>query len=109
MLPRKNRIKRALFEEIIEKSRVLHGNYFTLRLYKKSEGEPQFTVVVSKKIAKTAAKRNLLKRRVRAAIQSLIKDIKKPIAGVFFLKKEITTAKFIDVKEEIERVIMKSL
>ncbi len=114
MLPRKNRVTKAFFEEILEKSLCVHTPLFSFRFRKLQPGqENKFTVVVSKKVAKTSVERNLLKRRSRAVIQDTTRDDlrnrKFGIAGVFFLKKEASAASFNLLKEEIQRVIIEVL
>ena len=114
MLPRKNRVTKAFFEEILGKSLCVHTPLFSFRFQKlKPDKENRFTVVVSKKVANTAVKRNLLKRRFRAVLQDLIKNNlrnrKSGTAGIFFLKKEVSETKFSLVKEEIRHVIMETL
>ncbi len=114
MLPRKNRVTKAFFEEILGKSLCVHTPLFSFRFQKLKLSEaPRFTVVVSKKVAKTSVKRNLLKRRFRSSIQDLIRKNSKRNEfngqGIFFLKKEAVEVKFSELKEEIQRVIIKTL
>jgi ribonuclease P protein component len=68
MLKRIERIRRAGFKKIAE-GRATHTPLFTLRMLPSDAGHRQFSVVVSKKVAKTAVARNALRRKVYAALQ----------------------------------------
>jgi ribonuclease P protein component len=114
MLAKKNRISTPFFEQVLKKSRVVHTPLFSVRIQNlKSTNSSiptasRFAVVVSKKVAETAVKRNLIKRRVRAVLEDILKKnkFKNPIAGIFFIKKEALVTNFTDLKTEIKRVIM---
>ena len=59
-----------------------------------------FSVVVSKKVAKTAVSRNANKRRVREAIKKTL-NIKQGFSFVLFIKKDLKTNTFKDLSNEI--------
>ena len=51
------------------------GPLFTTSLKKKGDSPPVFMVIVSKKVSNRAVDRNLIKRRVRAILTPLLKDL----------------------------------
>jgi ribonuclease P protein component len=103
MLPKKNRVKRDQFELMLAKGSLYHGPFFSVRMKKNTKREPfSFAVVVSKKIAKTAVGRNLLKRRVRAVIEERFRSrMDEPLSLIFFMKKEAASLPFSDLKKQI--------
>ncbi len=114
MLPRKNRVPKAFFEEILGKSLCVHTPLFSFRFKRLNQNtESSFAVVVSKKVAKTAVERNLLKRRIKSIVQDFLKNNPKKeklnLGGIFFLKKGVEKTKFFDLKAEVQRVIIDTL
>lgn len=66
------------------------------------EGMPRFGVVISKKTEKSAAKRNLVRRRVKEVLRSLIPTITPSnLDVVFLLSSNAVTLPFARLKEEI--------
>jgi ribonuclease P protein component len=100
MLPKENKIKRAAFDELLKKGRVYHSSFFSLRATKTSDKLTKASFVVSKKVANTAIKRNLLRRRGYAAIKGFIEGNPGLILA-FFLKKEAASLPFLEYKKEI--------
>jgi len=74
---------------------------------KKPFSEPQFTCVVSKKTAAKAADRNRLKRRCRAALQSLLDDVDSPVIVVAHPKKTVLDAPPGDLKASLRSLLVK--
>ena len=75
MLPRNRRAHKELFAVLQKNSgKVYRGECFSLRVVDRQQQQTQtvFAVVVSKKAAKKAVVRNRLKRRIRAAIKDII-------------------------------------
>jgi|GEM_PF-383309 ribonuclease P protein component len=68
----------------------------------------RFTVIVPKKAVKLAVRRNRIKRIVREAVRSLIKE-NKVFDGdmVIIVKKDISFLKSYSVKAEIEKILRK--
>jgi len=86
----------------MEKGNVVYGSFFILRYLKQKLGEYAF--VAPKKIAKTAVKRNELRRKGYNILR--LYDLK-PFAGIFFYKKEALNATNIDIKKDIEIILKK--
>ncbi|MFA6190689.1 MAG: ribonuclease P protein component [Candidatus Staskawiczbacteria bacterium] len=113
MFPKKNRILKREFDELMKNSRVFHSESISLRLMKKAkETLPKFAFVVSKKVAKNATDRNKMKRKGFHALREIIFPdtiIKmKGCMGAFFFKKEGKETKFDELKNEIEGLLKKS-
>jgi len=110
MLPKKNRIKRIEFPSQKTRGFGVHGKYITLYFYntKNNDSNSRFSVVVSKKTAKKAVDRNLLKRRAYASIKNIVLDVKKPITCVLYIKKSAREAPPQNLKLDIEKTFKKS-
>lgn len=68
--------------------------------------EPRFACVVSKKVAKRAVDRNLIKRRGREAVRdALKKSAAAPASYVFYAKKEALGAPYRDIAAEIRKLL----
>lgn len=78
MLSKKYRILTKEFDEIYKKKKRIVGSGFHILVnYPTSEiTNPKFAFVVSKKIFKSAYKRNTIKRKFRVAVYNLLKQNK---------------------------------
>jgi ribonuclease P protein component len=103
MLSKKKRITKDTFQTIMEKGSIVSGSFFLLRYLK--QPSPAYAFVAPKKIAKTAVKRNSL-RRIGYNILRLY-DLKS-CAGIFFYKKEALSATSLDLKKDIEIILKKT-
>ncbi|MFA6354940.1 MAG: ribonuclease P protein component [Candidatus Paceibacterota bacterium] len=102
MLSKKKRVTKEIFQLILKKGIVVSGSFF---LFKYIPFErPSYSFVVSKKMVKTAIKRNFLRRR---GYNILKQNNLKPIAGVFFYKKEAINVENIRLKKDIENILEK--
>ncbi len=72
-----------------------------MRIQIKELRPSQISFVVSKKVAKTATARNLLKRRGYSISQRIIRDYPQGALLVFFLKKESIPLSFKNYEKEI--------
>jgi len=86
----------------MDKGSIASGSFFLFRYLKQSE--PQYAFVAPKKIAKTAALRNSLRRKGYNIIR---KYSLKSFAGIFFYKKEAIKASPIELKNDIEFILRK--
>jgi ribonuclease P protein component len=112
MFPKKNRISKREFDELMKNSRVFHSESISLRLTKKAkETLPKFAFVVSKKVAKNATDRNKMKRKGFHALREIIftdEIVKmKGFMGAFFFKKEGKEIDFEKLKMEIGGLLEK--
>ncbi len=69
MLPKQQRLTRS-FSTVFQKGAKLHTPFFVVRAVPAYDEIPRLAVVVSKKTAKTAVKRNRIRRRLIAAAEA---------------------------------------
>lgn len=107
MLPRKHRLSlRKNFQAKNLEERLIQGKYFGLKIIKQeARTEPRFAIIVSSKIAKKATQRNRIKRLLREAIRSILKDIKKGHNAVILTKKQAATANLSELKSSLKRAL----
>lgn len=107
MLPRKNRILKHDFPAPKRQGSRVFSPLFSGTFYK-NEGEVRIAVVVSKKTAKTAVIRNLIRRRFYEILHPNIKSFTQQGFLVFYPKKETATVDFSALKIEIESALRKA-
>jgi ribonuclease P protein component len=82
------------------------GRFFVLTIAKSPDNKPKFACVVSKKTARKAHERNLIKRRCRVAIREI------PSLGAFALiftaKRSVLTAGHEEVFADVASLIVKA-
>jgi ribonuclease P protein component len=109
MLPKNMRVHTPLFSSILEKGQIRSTQHFSLRFTQNKAKQSRFSVVVSKKVAKTAVKRNLLKRQISEIIKVLLPNFSKtPISSLIFAKKGSETLPFSSLKAEIQELFKKA-
>lgn len=109
MLPKNRRLDKSLFNEVIKKGRSIHSKNISVSILKGSEIEDsRFAFVVSKKVAKKAVNRNLMKRRGYSVLKNLSKEIKKGFLVVFFFKKGSESLTFKEIEDEIATLLKKT-
>lgn len=78
MLSRNHRLRRKKdFEKVYKKGKSLRQGFLFLKFLSNDSEVSRIGIVVSKKVALRATVRNLIKRRIRAAIKELIPDMKR--------------------------------
>lgn len=93
---------------IIRFGRRAESLLFKASFLRNSIGHQRFAFVVSKKVARRAVKRNLLRRRAREWVRKQILADKRPVDVVLFLKKEAAAASRKKFYEELEKFVAKS-
>lgn len=103
MLPKKHRIKKGDFQELITSGRSFYSPHLTLRALKvpKNVDFNQFGVVVSKKVSNKASTRNFLKRRLKYALVKVSPTLKKGFTMAIWFKKDLSTVKYIEFEAEV--------
>ena len=103
MLPKKKRVTKEIFQNVMKNGKMISGSLFVLR-YIPSKS-PQFAFIAPKIVAKQAVSRNKLRRQ---GYNSISKTAKIPnIIGLFFYKKEAKNAKFGEIKGGINTLLSK--
>jgi len=109
MLSKKRRVNRALFSQILTKSKSFSSKNISLSVFNTySSNETKFSFVVSKKVSNKAVKRLVLKKRGYFAIKKNIKNINKGFICIFFLKKNSTLLPYPILEKEILFLLKKA-
>ena len=109
MLPRKLRVHKDEFGEVLKKGLSFHSAHISLRGIKKDDVSPsKFSVVVSKKVAMLAVDRNLLRRRAIAVIEAHVAGMKKGISAIFSFKAGAPELSSGQIKAEIITLLKQS-
>lgn len=108
MVPKNNRINRENFEKVMKKGGFVNSSLFSLRFTKKLEKSTCFSIVVAKKIAKTAVLRNKIRRRAYSILKKLTRNLESPYFIILFSKKGVETASFEETRTDIESLLKKA-
>ncbi len=101
-LPKKHRIKRSLvFERILTQGKRSHTKNLTVIYIKNDLGYPRCGFMVSKKICKSAVKRNRIKRILRAIFRNN-KKLFNSFDILFRVNKDISGLKYDEIFKEIK-------
>lgn len=71
--------KQKDIETVYQSGRKAHSQFVRIIFTPAPQSESRFAVVVSQKVSKRATDRNLVKRRIRSAIQDLMPRFAKPL------------------------------
>jgi ribonuclease P protein component len=104
MLPKKKRLDTKRFDEIIASGRNISAGAFYLKALKSDT--LRFAVVIPKKMAKSAIKRHLLKRRVFNSIKEN-KTLFPSGDYIVFANKEVTEMDMSQITENIKNMAQK--
>lgn len=106
MLPKSQRVPRSSFGPLIESRNSLHDKHFSLK-YVEGLG-PRVAVSVSKKVSKSAVRRNKVRRRVYSTVSKIIPGLKK---GLYLVVSRPGADKlsFFELETEIRRLFSKFL
>lgn len=103
MLPKRKRITKEIFPDMMKNGKLLSGSLFSLRY--KAGKSPQFAFVAPKTVAKQAVLRNKLRRQ---GYNALAQYPQTPhIIGIFFYKKEAKKASFADIRADVHALLSK--
>jgi ribonuclease P protein component len=99
MFPRRNRLSREELSKVLKNGRVVHGSFFTIRVYNPGDNLLKTAFIISKKELKHSVDRNLAKRRSRMAIREIVGTIPHQSMAIM-LKKQAATMNFKEMVEE---------
>jgi ribonuclease P protein component len=106
MLPKRRRISRHIFPEGPGAGKVFHAPHLSLRMTPDATGQSRHSIVVSKKTARRAVDRHLIKRRVYESIARHDKAHTLPLGRyVFFAKKDVHTLPFRVLEDEVDLLL----
>ena len=104
--PRTYRIRQKNdFQRVQGGGRRIHSHHFVLLLTESKEASSRLGLVVSKRVDKRAAKRNLLKRRLREVFRLNRQRFPKPIDLVVIARSDAAKLAFREVAGEILRAL----
>lgn len=107
-LSKNRRLSRCLIEKTLKQGKTVRGRNLSLK-YSVDSGKPAgFAFIVSSKTAKKAVFRNKLKRRGRAAVSSLLPEIKDGCSALVFFEKGSAEMKFSEIRQEITRLFQRA-
>jgi len=102
MLPKRKRVTKEIFQDIIKTGRTLSSPLFVFRYIPNST--PRYAFVAPKSVAKQAIIRNKLRRQ---GYNILRKYKLKPYLGAFFYKKGSQNATIDDINKDINSILNK--
>lgn len=107
MFPKKQRISKGTFQNITSKGRRSASEHLTMTKTPIESGVlSRFAVVISKKIAPTAAARNLFRRRIYEALKKSVGNTQSA-SYIVFAKKNAQTLSFAHLQKEIDELIVR--
>jgi len=111
VLPAPNRLHRRDFQQT-----YLNGDRFTSKFFKlrrwfnptNQQLPPRIGIVVSKKVAKLAVKRNQLKRQIRAILRSYLPQLKKDLQMIVTVSDVASTPTRGDLVNDLHTLLSKA-
>ena len=92
----------------MKKGGFLNSSLFSLRFLKNPEKTTCGSVVVSKKVAKTAILRNKIRRRGYSVLKKVQTSLNSPYFIILFAKKGVEKATFIETESQIQEILKKA-
>lgn len=105
MISKQNRVNKGLFDKIFKEGAFIHSPIFMFKYVKNLENKGFFSFVVPKTVAKSAVKRNALRRKGYNSLRNI--GILKGVSGVFFYKKGTSGATLPEINGSIEEILNK--
>jgi ribonuclease P protein component len=110
MLAKKYRVtKKKEIEAIMKNGESFFTKFFVVKYLKTDENISRFGFVVSKKVAKSAVKRNVLKRRMREVVRKQWKQIRPGYATIILFSKNAAPEGTLIGSAELESALLFSL
>ena len=105
MLSKKQRLSRKEFSRIYKNGKRVSTPLFYF-IYKKSDKKARYSVVVSKKVSKSAVGRHKIKRRVYNILSAYIKQYPEHIYdGIFIISPQITKESIDTITQTIVKTL----
>lgn len=106
MLPSSKRIPRDSLKPILDSGVVFHSTFFLLRT--KRAAHKAFAVLVSKKVAVSAVRRNKLRRRVYSLLQTRFPLLKTTSQTIISAKSGAQNLSYSVLEKEIDALLIKA-
>lgn len=107
MIPKKNRLSQQDFKKYLGKTRVLNGEHLYIRFGTVNLENTHFSVVVSKKVAKTSVLRNLIKRRGYMILSDYLNKFPKGFICMVFMGKGSSSISYATLSKELCELLRK--
>ncbi len=108
MLLKVNRLKKNKdFERVFKKGQIFKEDFLVLKIFPNNLKSSRFGFIVSQKVSKKAVLRNKIKRWLKAAILSQLKNgakIQKPADIVIIVRPGARIKDFPEIKEIIKKI-----
>ena len=109
MLRRAQRVTKDLFDEAIQKGRVLHSPLFVVRvLHQAGLGSSRIAAVAPVKVAKTSVLRHRIRRRIYEAVRPDMTSLTKDHVVIIMAKQTVIAAEFADLKRAVHDIFVKA-
>lgn len=108
MLPKKHRLNKDILKKALRVGKRCDSSFVYLKVIHTKDNNPTFSFVVSKKTAKSAVKRNTIKRRARHVVWKNIGLFAPNIAVVYFFKPGSEKLKSKELGKEVLGVSRKA-
>lgn len=113
-LPSPYRLRRRQdFQRVYQQGKRHQGKYLTLRTWREYPDAPRenlpatrFGISVSQKVSKKAVLRNLLKRRVKAAVRQLLPQLNWGWLVVIGVRASATTCEYDEILRELKQLLV---
>ena len=103
------------YRAVYQKGNRFHGSYLIVRTLLVCPNKTQSPIVptrigisISTKVSKKAVVRNLIKRRIRGALQELLPRIDAGWQIVIVVKHQAIRCKYVDFLRELEQLLIQS-
>ncbi|MEK7614343.1 MAG: ribonuclease P protein component [Patescibacteria group bacterium] len=108
MIPKGQRVKRALFPGVLKSGKAFFSERLTLRVSSGDSGKNKFSFVTPKTVSKKAVERNLLRRRGYAAVSKINNRINPGHIFIFSFKKGTGIVPYKEIEEDVVFLIKKA-
>lgn len=108
MLNSHNRLKRRKdFDKVFKKGKSVFSKIIGVKALKNSTDKNRYGIIIGTKVSKSAVKRNLIKRRIRAVLREENNKLLKGYDIVIITLPEIKNADYIDISKVIYSIFKK--
>ena len=111
MLSSSQRLSVEQFNLVMKNGKVTHSPFFMIRFLGVDHNKTKKTkisAVASQKFAKTAYKRNKIRRQIYESVKSFYQSIKPNLYIIIFSKSPVTGLKFDNISKNLNAVFVKS-
>ncbi len=107
MLPQRNRLRADRdFKKVFSEGKTSEGSLIKIRFFKNLKKYSRFGFIVSNSFESKAVSRNLIKRRVRAAVYFLLKNIKPGFDIIIWPKAALKKATYQVILDSLKNILI---